>query len=303
MVSLKKITSIGLLFFLVACDDFHSTEAPRVFKYEVATNLKLIDQDVKTPDADWTYSQQSYQIDPYSRILVKTDNLNSQEVYVDNKFIMAFSIYSSRGDLTEEELAGFKLCPVTKDWMIYATWEKAHPFQGGSWHNNGGDYNESECLPVAAYNIAKNIIEPPEDDDDNDIDDEFAGFGSEFDKDNEVYYKTVIESNGWWSGREKRVRRTEAEIEIQKKLKLQEYEAEKEKRAKQKAIQAQIDSEPVAPEGPARLQFNITDWFLNGPLATRGKNFGFVIISEHQIEFLSEQSASKPSISWTEPGY
>lgn len=302
MVNLKNFAIFGFVLLLSACDNFRSVEAPRVFKYEVATNLKLIDIEENSPDAKWTYSQQSYEIDSYSRILVKTDGLNSEEVYVDDKFIMAFSIYSARGDLTEEELAGIKLCPVTKNWMIYATWEKAHPFQDGSWSKTGGDFNENECISVAAYNIAKNIIEPPEDDDDQDQY-EFEGYGSEFDKNNEVYYKTITESNGWWSSGEKRVRRSDSEIAEQKKLKLQAYEKEKERREKQKALQAQIDSEALAPNGPARLQFNISDWFLNGPLATRGKNFGFVIISEHQIEFLSEQSASKPTISWTEPGY
>ncbi len=56
----------------------------------------------------------------------------------------------------KEELAfartQLRICPITKNWMTFATWQKAHVLNGGDWSSAGGDFDSGACASVMSEN-------------------------------------------------------------------------------------------------------------------------------------------------------
>jgi hypothetical protein len=48
-------------------------------------------------------------------------------------------------------VASIKACPLKRNWMMAATWKRAHPFsRQGRWSSEGGDYDPAECVAATA---------------------------------------------------------------------------------------------------------------------------------------------------------
>lgn len=241
MVNLKGKLCCGLVILSImniACDVSVGGDGEPVRKksYEATSNMKFINSSIVSPKDPSSYGQDSYLLGVESRLLLKSDDLidKTNNVNIDSKFKMALSMYVGRNDLTDEELSAIKLCPLEKNWMVLATWARSHPFQGGEWAKAGGDFNDSACVAVAAYNedsdILDPIVEPPSDLVTAPIVSDFSTRGS----------------------------------------------------------------------SQTKIQFDITDWFLNGPFAGY-ENTGFIIVTDVEVLFWSDASGFRPTISWTEP--
>lgn len=237
MVKIKKIVLVSILvLFSVACE-LSSVEPPRKISYEATTSVKIIQEGVEQPDDPSTVRQESVVLNYSKRILVKSDELTRsyQSWNIDSDFKMAFNVYVNRADLSVDELNGIELCPLTKNWMIYATWSKAHPFHGGEWSTPGGDFQDSSCFAVASYK-SDDILAPPSSP-----------------PSTETLQAPVLS----------------------------------------------LDSSSSADF--IRIQFDVTNWFLNGPYAGASNN-GFVLRSQTEILFWADSSNHKPNLGWTEPG-
>jgi hypothetical protein len=235
MVGIKTIVLLILLFGFSACEYSSDGERPRKISYEASTTIKWINSNVSRHDEPASFGQEQYQIDENSNLLIKADDL-SRDNYswnVDDKFRMIFRVYLKNKELDLSSLEKVRLCPLLKDWMIYATWKKAHPFQGGDWSREGGDYSEDSCLYLSAYNSDTDLHAAPDD---------------------YVF----------------------------------------------------PDPKSFAPDVGTRLdglvQFDVTNWFLNGPYAGV-LNKGFVLLSDEEQIVFAEHMSLQPSFVWSEPMY
>lgn len=235
MVSIGRVVLLMLLGFLSACEYSSDSERPRKISYEASTSIKWINENISRHDDPRSFGQEVYQIDSQSRLLIKADDLSKDKYSwnVDDKFKMIFRVYLQDNEMNLADLEEVRLCPVQKDWMIYATWLKAHPFQGGMWSQPGGDFSLDSCLYVSAYNSETDLHAAP----DGYIFPDPYNF-----------------------------------------------------------------SPDVGTRTDGLLQFDVTQWFLNGPFAGI-KNKGFVLISGKDQIVFAERAGLQPSFVWSEPVY
>ncbi|MCF8060220.1 MAG: hypothetical protein K9K67_13045 [Bacteriovoracaceae bacterium] len=129
-----------------------SVDQADVFTKEVRSlnGVKLIKPSLTTANNSDSYQQQVYNLGPQGRLLLRLENLSelSGGVVIQDEKRMYFQVTPfANQDLTAIR-NGVNLCPLTRNWMMLATWFNAHPFPGGTgaWNSPGGDYLESECI-------------------------------------------------------------------------------------------------------------------------------------------------------------
>lgn len=106
--------------------------------------VKLIAADVLRGDDEHTFSQMRYRITPASRLLLKYESLSEKKTVLDNKPLRLRIFGASAEDVAAIRATG-KVCPITRPWMMAASWSTAHPWRGGAW-TEGGSIDESECV-------------------------------------------------------------------------------------------------------------------------------------------------------------
>ena len=108
-----------------------------------------------------TFNQSTYLVSTTSHLLLRFETLST---YVDNiddtagKYIQ-IQITVSDSALVAAAVSSLHLCPITKAWMMLASWELAHPFGGGDrWTTPGGDYEASGCVSGTQSIGTSNIL-------------------------------------------------------------------------------------------------------------------------------------------------
>jgi hypothetical protein len=111
--------------------------------------VKLISPEIGSPYDPGTVSQAQYALSDRRRLLLRFEELTQQSSGIlisENRKLEAQVTLGSDGEAADAETA-LLLCPVTRNWMMLATWERAHPFSDdGRWENAGGDYEASGCV-------------------------------------------------------------------------------------------------------------------------------------------------------------
>jgi hypothetical protein len=91
-------------------------------------------------------SAQSYTLDPDRRLLLRLETFSdwkSVSVTEDKRVWLQVVLDDKNKDT---DISDLKLCPLRKDWMMLATWYRAHPFSdSGIWENEGGDFDPESC--------------------------------------------------------------------------------------------------------------------------------------------------------------
>lgn len=117
------------------------------FSYD---GIKLIQNGNTNLDDETSYSQQFYNINVMSRLLMRFESLRNVKGSVllgqDDDVWIRITVVNSEDEATA--VAGFKLCPMVRgDWMMLSTWYRAHPFgKSGRWTQDGGDYDILGCI-------------------------------------------------------------------------------------------------------------------------------------------------------------
>ncbi len=94
-----------------------------------------------------TYSQLIYTINDNQQLLLRYETLKDyfKSISTDNGKKVEFQISLVKD--TTEDLSRLQLCPVTRNWTLHATWQRAHPFgASGVWTKEGGDYQPADCV-------------------------------------------------------------------------------------------------------------------------------------------------------------
>jgi len=112
-----------------------------------AREIKLLVRGVDSMYDASTFGQLIYTINDNQQLLVRYEKLKTyfQSISTDSGKKVEFQISLAKD--TTEDVSRVKLCPVTRNWTMHATWQNAHPFGGdGRWSKEGGDYSAADCV-------------------------------------------------------------------------------------------------------------------------------------------------------------
>jgi len=110
-------------------------------------SVKLISPSISDANDPSCYMQDSYSISDSNRLLLRFEELSQDAPnVVTNGQTVQFTVTLENSSDSKHAATDLRLCYLTTDWMMLATWTKAHPFGGdqGSWSQPGGDY--SQCI-------------------------------------------------------------------------------------------------------------------------------------------------------------
>ena len=156
-ILVKLLLIIALQFLLQSCEISSSNgqsiqeERDLYEQKQYANYVKLISSSITNPRDEVTMQQNSYHLSESSRLLVRLKSMGSkaQDAIIsgDNKMYLAISADDFGIDKTRYAQS-IEVCPITKNWMILATWSYAHtlPTSGGRWNAPGSDYSQNDCV-------------------------------------------------------------------------------------------------------------------------------------------------------------
>lgn len=136
-----------VLFCLFSC----SIGGPIVNEVFSLDGIKLISEGNENLNDAGALGQDLYEVAPNKHLLMRYEEMNekaggfgSSKLYLQLTLVEENKVDAAKGSL--------KVCPVTRNWMLLATWELAHPFgPGGRWENKGGDFDAVGCVKGKSY--------------------------------------------------------------------------------------------------------------------------------------------------------
>ncbi len=137
------------LTFLLGCGDPTLKDASKVDNTKPVNAAideeKLIIQGVESPEDPRTLDNPTYTIAPTSRLLLRFGAFlkSSDSILSEQPILLRLMI--SDTDVTAG-IKNLQTCPILKNWMMYATWNLAHPRKHGNWGTPGGDIDFADCL-------------------------------------------------------------------------------------------------------------------------------------------------------------
>ncbi len=102
-----------------------------------------------------TFNQSRYLVSSNHRVLLRYEKLESesQDVRLEGGRRVRVLIAPDKGTDLAHLQKHLKVCPLMRNWMMAATWKRAHPFnREGRWEADGGDFDRNECV-VSKTNI------------------------------------------------------------------------------------------------------------------------------------------------------
>ena len=115
--------------------------------------VKLVATSISDAQDPRTMVQDQYAISSSSRLLIRLENFLSKVDHVSlasGAPVLAIVTVESASDAAAAQ-ANFQVCPLLKNWMMLATWNRAYPMgSDGHWGQPGGDYDSSACMSVAS---------------------------------------------------------------------------------------------------------------------------------------------------------
>lgn len=151
-----KLLIIMLLAIILfqSCGDgsFESSSSGETSEKKVyAGGVKLIDSSIDDPRDPRTMQQSSYTLSSNRRLLTRLEGMSGRsERAVVNGDQRMYLVLSSEAFIEQRATfeTAIEICPMTSNWMMLATWNRAHPFptSRGEWENRGGDFSKSDCV-------------------------------------------------------------------------------------------------------------------------------------------------------------
>jgi hypothetical protein len=119
--------------------------------------VKLLSASITDPNDPRSMMQNQYPIASNSRLLIRLENLLEKvgEIsLIDGDKVTVEITLLNAADAAAAKTS-FQVCPVLKNWMMLATWNRAYPMgSDGMWGQVGGDYDTDSCVstPVVGTN-------------------------------------------------------------------------------------------------------------------------------------------------------
>lgn len=109
--------------------------------------VKLIRSDITDSQNPETLKSSTYHIGPNSRLLLRFSELQNVDPEIINLYPVVIKV-SLSGPSSQESQKALSLCPISKNWMMLATWQYAHPYKYGNWESDGGDIFSEMCVGI-----------------------------------------------------------------------------------------------------------------------------------------------------------
>lgn len=138
--------------------DFGGSPGETKVEYYMVDGVKNLRSDVQDGADPRSFREDQYLISPTSRLLLRFESLSSQasKIVISDSDDVWIRVIVAEGQSLELAQQQLKVCPVSKNWMMLATWKFAHPFgTSGFWRVEGGDYEGSGCVQ-AQFDPGKN---------------------------------------------------------------------------------------------------------------------------------------------------
>lgn len=153
-MTLKLILTFVFIFILQSCGDGSwdaSSSSSSSEKKVYAGGVKLIASNIDDPRDPSTMQQNTYQLGPERRLLTRIEGMSERsERAVVNGVERMYLVVSSDAFVDERAIyeTAIEICPITANWMMLATWDRAHPFptSRGEWQSRGGDFSRTDCV-------------------------------------------------------------------------------------------------------------------------------------------------------------
>ena len=113
--------------------------------------VKVIAPDLRQNDDPGSLMLQKVELSPNRRLLFRYSGLRNHMSHVmtwDGKKIEVM-IGVDTTQALPAQTEPLLLCPLNRNWMLRATWSRAHPFgHQGEWAKSGGDFDPAACIKV-----------------------------------------------------------------------------------------------------------------------------------------------------------
>lgn len=158
-LALILVASLGL----AGCEEWTiGTSEPIVDQRRslVLDGVKLIDADIGDGESPATYRQERYALSPTARLLLRLEGLDQhlEEIRTEASYRVELLVTPAPDtDLTRAREA-LRLCPMARNWMMLASWRRAHPAARGRWSRDGGDFRETECVSATVDAAANRAL-------------------------------------------------------------------------------------------------------------------------------------------------
>jgi hypothetical protein len=111
--------------------------------------VKRITPSVTNPQDESMWLQSSYPLGPSDHLLLRFNELKGKADAVrtdgDNKVQVQITVIGDAADV-QAAVDSVSVCPLTHDFMMYATWTAASQWgHEWKWNHEGGDYDEVGC--------------------------------------------------------------------------------------------------------------------------------------------------------------
>lgn len=163
---MKRIPWLLLVLLSGCAEPFGSGPRQSVGQSYSLDAVKRISPSITAGDAVETYGQGTYEVGPASRLLLRYENFSQHTSYVDveadpakNKRMWVYLTVDGDAGVARAQV---KLCPLVVSWMMLATWRYYHPFAGGKWKADGGDYEATACQSAVALSTTPDPTEKPQ---------------------------------------------------------------------------------------------------------------------------------------------
>lgn len=119
--------------------------------------IKLISPSIHLGDDTTAFRQSVYEVGPERRLLMRFEKLADHVENIDTREGKKVMLEMSVQDVTQVPLAerSLRVCPISRNWMMLATWNRAHLFTNGTWTNAGGDYDSDGCVGISIVRDAE----------------------------------------------------------------------------------------------------------------------------------------------------
>lgn len=111
--------------------------------------VKMISPSIGDPRDARAMNQRSYWISMEGRLLLRFESLTSALPRIMADKPVRLRIFATDDANKQKGLASLRLCPITKNWMMLATWEAGFPAKGGGW-TPGGQIELDDCVSPEA---------------------------------------------------------------------------------------------------------------------------------------------------------
>ena len=144
---LNILLGIGLAALGTGCGKGESSATTsQQFSFD---GVKLIAPSIVKNNDPASTGQGSYMISNDHHLLIRFETLSKHvsSIVVSEKNRVEAQVTVTADMNAAAARSSLKMCPITKQWMMLATWSYGHPFgDDGKWGQDGGDFDGDGCV-------------------------------------------------------------------------------------------------------------------------------------------------------------